>query len=241
MTHALLLELQATHDYLRTIDRDLTSYPPDLAELDTLRRALARRLGEAQKARSEFEASRIKLQKELELAQRLEEHARKALKGVTQKVQYAAAMREVDERERSRNHVLKPLKETEARLAVLDAEITQTTKDLDAAKAKFAELHAIFLDEHESQVLSRTQLTVKLTQLETQLPLPALAHFCKLLTNRAGKAVAAIENGSCSGCHTRLRSPYIAQVRESKQPIPCENCQRWVYLPEVAVPAASAK
>ena len=27
--------------------------------------------------------------------------------------------------------------------------------------------------------------------------------------------MAPIENGSCSGCHTRLRSPYIAQVREA--------------------------
>jgi len=241
MTHALLLELQATHDYLRTIDRDLSSFPPDLAELDATRRSLARRLGEAQKAKAEFETSRGKLQKELELTQRLEEHARKALKGVTQKVQYAAAMREVDERERAKNLVARPLKETEARLAVLETEIAHTTKDLEAAKAKFAELHAIFLAEHETQVASRTQLTVKLAELETRLPGPALAHFRKLLTNRAGKAVAPIENGSCSGCHTRLRSPYIAQVREAKQPIPCENCQRWVYLPEVAAPVAVAK
>jgi len=231
MTHTLLIELQATHDYLRTIDRDLTSFPPDLAELDALRKSLARRLGEAQRAQKEFEASRVKLQKELELTQRLEEHARKALKAVTQKVQYASAMREVDERERAKNLVAKPLRETEARLKVLEGEIAITLVEAAAAKAKFEELHAIFLTEHETQVLSRTQLTVKLAELETRMPPPALAHFRKLLTARAGKAVAAIENGSCSGCHTRLRGPYIAQVRDAKQPIPCENCQRFVYMP----------
>jgi len=97
------------------------------------------------------------------------------------------------------------------------------------------------LAEHETQVASRTQLTVKLTKLETQLPAPALAHFHKLLANRSGKAVAAIENGTCSGCRTRLRGPYIPQVREAKQPIPCENCQRWVYMPDAAVQVAAAK
>ncbi|MBK8725832.1 MAG: hypothetical protein IPL96_07170 [Holophagaceae bacterium] len=241
MTQTLLIELQATHDYLRTIDRDLNAFPPDLADMDAIRKALAKRLTDATRARVEVEGIRVKLQKELELTQRLEDHARKALKGVTQKVQYAAAMREVDDRERAKNQVAKPLKEAEARISALDADITRTAADLETAKAKFEELHAVFLAEHETQVASRTQLTVKLTQLETQLPAPALAHFHKLLTNRAGKAVAAIENGTCSGCRTRLRGPYITQVREAKQPIPCENCQRWVYMPDVAVQVAAAK
>ena len=42
----VLIELQATHDYLRTIERDLTALPPDLAVLDAQIKAQDKRLGE---------------------------------------------------------------------------------------------------------------------------------------------------------------------------------------------------
>ena len=50
--------------------------------------SLAKRLTDATRARVEVEGIRVKLQKELELTQRLEDHARKALKGVTQKLDH---------------------------------------------------------------------------------------------------------------------------------------------------------
>ena len=42
----VLIELQATHDYLRTIERDLSALPPDLAALHAEMKAQDKRLGE---------------------------------------------------------------------------------------------------------------------------------------------------------------------------------------------------
>src|SRR5512141_1231190 len=139
----VLIELQATHDYLRTIERDLTALPPDLAALDAQIKAQAKRLGELDRGITEGTAQAGKLAKELELAKRLEEHARKHLKTVDQKVKYAAAIREVDERERQRHGLERPLKELEARLVAAAKEQADIKARRTEAQAQFDELHQI--------------------------------------------------------------------------------------------------
>ncbi len=67
----VLIELQATHDYLRTIERDRTALPPDLAALDAQIKAQDKRLGELDRGIFEGKSQVEKLTKELELAKRL--------------------------------------------------------------------------------------------------------------------------------------------------------------------------
>ena len=102
-----------------------------------------------------------KLTKELELAKRLEEHARKHLKTVDQKVKYAAAIREVDERERQRHGLERPLKELEARLVAATKEQTEIKARRIDGQTQFDELHQIFMSEHENQVKARGELGKK--------------------------------------------------------------------------------
>ena len=45
----VLLELQQVHDNLRTIQRDLTAFPSDLADLESERKRLAKRLDQLEK------------------------------------------------------------------------------------------------------------------------------------------------------------------------------------------------
>jgi hypothetical protein len=230
MTRDLLVELQSTHDYLRTIQRDLSAFPPDLAALDANRRALERRVEEGRRIRESLEAQAAKVQAEVARAKALEDQARTALKAVTQKAHYAAAIREVEDRERARNQAARPLRELEARLAAVVADLAQAEPQLAAATARFDEVHAVFLSEHETQVVARDQLEVKRAELEGRLTPPQLAHFRKLLANRAGKAVVAVESGACSGCHTKLRTPFLARLRDTREALACESCQRFVVL-----------
>ena len=230
MTRDLLLELQATHDYLRTIQRDLGDFPPDLAALDAARRTLEKRVDEGRRALEALEAQAAKHRAEVERAKEQEDRARAALKAVTQKAHYAAAIREVEDRERARNQAARPLRDLEPKLAALAADLAKALPDLEVATARFQELHAVFLSEHETQVLARDQLEAKRADLEGQLPAPQLAHFRKLMANRAGKAVVPVESGACSGCHTKLRMPFLNQLRDRREALPCENCQRFLVL-----------
>jgi predicted nucleic acid-binding Zn-ribbon protein len=40
-----------------------------------------------------------------------------------------------------------------------------------------------------------------------------------------------VENGACSGCHVKLRGPFLFQIKEAKGAVACESCLRILYLP----------
>lgn len=230
-TLPILRELQATLDLLRTIERDLAAFPPDLAQVDTQLKASEKRGAEIAKALEEGRAKAEGLRREAAAIKAEEDAARAHLKAAHEKVQYAHAIREIEEKERARHTVEKPLKELEAKLAGLEAEAAANAAKGAELKEQFELLHGAFLEGHGNQVAGREQLTVKRAELEGQLPPVELGRFNRLLQQRHGKAVVAVENGTCLGCRTKLRGPFLSQLRETKQPVACESCQRILFLP----------
>lgn len=225
----LLLELQSVHDNLRTIRRDLAAFPPDMARLDGELKALRTRRAQAAKALEEGLKGLKGMEEALKVAQKSEDLARASVKQAHQKVQYAAAIRDLDERERQRAAAARPLKELQAKVAALETEVGEADAKLTELQAQFDELHQIFLSEHETQVVAKAKLETRLEELEAALPTPERVRFNKLLDARQGRAIVPVEKGFCSGCRTRLRIPLIAQVRD-RGPIPCESCLRLVYI-----------
>jgi len=53
-----------------------------------------------------------------------------------------------------------------------------------------------------------------------------LARYERILASKGDTAVAAIENGTCSGCHMRLPQQTIIEVRRGQQFRLCEGCGR---------------
>lgn len=225
-----LLELQGIHENLRTIQRDLTAFPPDMSKLDTELKGILKRQESATKELAEARTKAESLSGDLKLAQRLEEHAKTAVKQSTHKVQYTAAIRELDDRERQKAAVAKPLKEAETRIAALEKETTELEIRRAEVQSQFDELHQIFLAEHENQVAARGVNMARRAELEKLLEPAALARFNKLIQQRQGRAVVSVENATCGGCRTKLRIPLLAELRE-KGTIPCEFCQRILFLP----------
>lgn len=228
---SLLIELQSVHDNLAVIQRDLTAYPADLAALDTELKGLARKLEETTKGLASGRTQAASLSTELGAALRAEEVAKVTLRGTTQKVQYTAAIRDLDDRQRQKNAAARPLKETEDRVQALEAQEAALKEQQARAQKQFDELLAIFLAEHENQVAARTVLDARGRELEAALPPTLLGKFKRLLQGRQGRAVAVVENGACGGCRTRLRGPVLARLREADELFFCENCQRVIFDP----------
>lgn len=226
-----LRDLQATLDYLATIQRELSNLPPDLAALDVRVKSIEKQVTEKTKALGTAQAQIQIKSKELVLAQKEEERARAAVKSTNQKVQYTAAIRELDEKERLKAAISKPLKALEATAQALEQALATLGADLSAIRAQFDELHAVFLDEHANQVEGRKQLLAKQAALEAKLSSSEVTRFHRLANARQGKAVAAVENGICSGCNVKLRGPVLFQLKEDKALIACESCGRTLFLP----------
>src|SRR5512133_155314 len=225
---AILRDLQATLDYLRTIERDLAALPPDLAALDTRLKTIEKQVAEKTKA---LDTARTHIQvksKELVLAQKDEDRARAAVKTTSQKVQYTAAIRELDEKERLRASTARPLKALETEAASLEQALAALESERATLKAQFDELHAVFLEEHANQVEGRKKLQA---QQEAKLAVPEVTRFHRLAGARQGRVVVPVENGACSGCHVKLRGPFLFQLKEAKDAVACESCQRILFLP----------
>jgi len=230
-TLTTLRDLQATLDYLATIHRELSALPPDLAILDAKVKTAEKQIAEKTKALDTARAQILVKEKELTQAQRDEERARAAVKTTSQKVQYTAAIRELDEKERLRASVARPLKVLEASVQALEQALASLEIERAAAQAQFDELYAIFLDEHANQVEGRKVLLAKQAALEAKLTPAEVARFHRLAGARHGRVVVAVENGACSGCNVKLRGPMLFQLKEQKTLVTCESCQRVLFLP----------
>ena len=226
-----LRDLQATLDYLATIHRELSALPPDLAALDTKVKAAEKLIAEKTKALETARAQILVKSKEFTQAQKDEDRARAAVKTTSQKVQYTAAIRELDEKERLKASVSKPLKALETTVLTLEAALVGLETERSAAQAQFDELHAIFLAEHANQVEARKKLQAKQAKLEGKLTPTEVTRFHRLAGARQGRAVVVVENNACSGCNVKLRGPILFQMKEGKTIITCESCQRTLFLP----------
>jgi predicted nucleic acid-binding Zn-ribbon protein len=227
---SVLIELQSVHDNLRNIQRDLSAFPPDLAALDAELKMLAKKLEETARGLTASRSLFASLSTELGGAQKAEEVAKASVKGATQKIQYTAAIRELDERQRQKSAVARPVKEAEVRIDTLERLDVELKERQIEAQKQFEELKAVFLSEHGNQVEAQTRLLTRCAELEAQLAAPLLVKFKRLLVMRNGRAVVGVDNGACGGCRTRLRTPVVASLRESET-LFCESCQRILYDP----------
>src|ERR1035438_3765172 len=226
-----LRDLQATLDYLATIQRELSALPPDLAALDAKVKAAEKQIAEKSKALETAKAQIQVKSKEFTQAQKDEDRARAAVKTTSQKVQYTAAIRELDEKERLKASVVRPLKALEITVITLEQALAALETERAAAQAQFDELHAVFLEEHANQVEGRKKLQTKQAQLEAKLSQAEVARFHRLAGARQGRAGVIVKNGACSGCNVKLRGPILFQLKEGKTLITCESCQRTLFLP----------
>ena len=228
---AVLRDLQGTLDNLATIQKALADLPPDLAALESRLRAAAQAGAEKTRALESARNQISALTRDLAEAQKEEERARVAVKATNQKVHYTAAIRELDDRERQKAAIQRPLKTQEALALTLETDLAALAEERAAAQAQFDELHAIFLEEHANQVEGRKLLLARQAELEGALSPAEVARFHRIAQVRQGRAVVPVEGGACTGCRVKLRGPLLSTLREARSLVTCESCQRFLYLP----------
>lgn len=79
----------------------------------------------------------------------------------------------------------------------------------------------------------------RIEQLRAKIPAPILAHYDRLC-DQGKKGLAVVRNQTCTGCHMRLPVAVVMDVRHAQDVCLCENCRRYLYLPETA-PAGKAE
>ena len=228
---ALLQALQATLDLLRTLERDLTAFPPDLAQAEAEAKALQAQVDKVRAAMVQVDKPRAQLQAAYDEAKKIETSTRAHLKDMQQQIPFAEAMKAMGEKERAVAAAAKPLRELDALVAIRRKELEILEPKLAEAQARFEAGHAAFLAAHENQVLAKAQQEAKRAELWAQLDAGLRPRVERLIQQRQGRVLVPIENGICGGCRTKLRSQIITQTREAADLVVCESCQRYLFVP----------
>jgi predicted nucleic acid-binding Zn-ribbon protein len=71
----------------------------------------------------------------------------------------------------------------------------------------------------------------QITGLRARIPHPILGHYDRLRV-RGKKALAAVRNQACTGCHMRQPLGKITVLMRDEDIQLCDSCGRYLYLPE---------
>jgi len=84
----------------------------------------------------------------------------------------------------------------------------------------------------EAATIKAELVALEARRAETAAALPAAARtrYEKLRAGRAGRAVAAIENGACGGCHRGLPPHALQEARRREKLLLCDGCGRLLML-----------
>jgi predicted nucleic acid-binding Zn-ribbon protein len=79
-----------------------------------------------------------------------------------------------------------------------------------------------------------------IAELRSEIPSQILDHYDRLRA-RGKKGLAAVRNQVCGSCHMQVPLGVVMALRHGHDIQRCENCGRYLYLPEetMAVPMAA--
>ncbi len=110
------------------------------------------------------------------------------------------------------------LKSAQGKLAVTQARVNEELAQLDerlaGINARLAELQA------------------ERAELAAPVDPETLTLYSRLFTRRGDAAVVPLENGICGGCHMKIVTSTIQQLRQSETLTQCDSCGRILYLVE---------
>ncbi|MCE9626929.1 MAG: hypothetical protein K8R56_03310 [Candidatus Eisenbacteria bacterium] len=109
----------------------------------------------------------------------------------------------------------RPEKATALERAAADAQALNSKLDGEAAALK-AEL---------------ATLEAQRTATAAQLDPPSRSRYERLRTGRAGRAIAAVEQGACGACHSSLSPAGLQAARRREGLVTCDGCGRFMMLP----------
>ena len=124
-------------------------------------------------------------------------------------------------------------------------DLSAIQREVDSSKYQIDQLDELLVELEEWQSLTET-LSSRLTELESDretatverqdmavtLPQADLQRYERLRRNKAGTAIALVDNGRvCVSCRMTLTTNVMRQLRDKSRQVPCSACGRILYQP----------
>ncbi len=225
-----LLELQRLDAHIARLDGEARAIP---VAIQALENALGTAKAGAESARAEADQlQKMRRAKERELDETALGARKKQgrLYEIKTNEEYAAVLKEIE-----------ALKQTSSRLETEILEILETgdtlAKTVAEAEQRLREATAVRDKERAAKEAQLAAVQRELAELQearkkvaSRLDRDLLQHYTRLLKSR-GVAVAAVADGSCTGCGIALTPQAAVEVRRNDRLFTCPACNRILYFP----------
>lgn len=224
-----LLVLQDRDQRIRTLDKDLKNIPNHQlhakARLEGDTAALTKAQGQSRETELKIKSLQLDAQTRRTTIQRLKDQQFATRKNE----EFRALAHEVERYEKDVSSIEDQELELMEVLESQKPEVMEAQKSL-AATQKNVDEELVELDERATALQVRlAELRQERTLLIKPIDPTTLGLYDRLMKNKNGTAVVMVSGGNCGGCHMRLISGTLQQLRENKLLTQCEQCGRILY------------
>ena len=110
------------------------------------------------------------------------------------------------------------------------SELVKKESELKVIKAEVEEAQASHRKKAASLEENREEILSRIRPVESEIEQKLLAEYRKIRSARGGIALVEISDGSCGGCHIKLRPQIINEVMQEEKLVSCDNCNRFLYM-----------
>ena len=227
-----LAELQKIDSEIYMLKEEKAAKPQELKVLEDSFEEKKKNVADAEK--KSLDLQKQKKDRELELSSK-EESAKKLqtqLYSLKTNKEYQAMLLQIEKTKADASVV------EDQTLAILD-QIDKVKLEVQEEKKKLQEEEKKFQGEKKKVEYRVKEIDDRLAQLDAQrkqvMPNIApkiLSQYERILKNRDGLAMAAVENNSCAGCNMLVPPQVINLIRMYERLITCEICNRILYIKE---------
>ena len=229
-----LLDLQSEDIAIKRLQERKASLPEAarLKEVTELLEELTSDLEIAGKQDEEISREHARLEGEVELLdQKISREEQRMFAGtVSNPKELSSLQAEVESLKRKKSGLEDQLLEVMEAREASSATVARITGERDQASAEAKELGdkvSILSADIDAQL---AQHSSQRDQVAAEIPADLLSLYDKIRVKNQGVGAAALEQGTCQGCHTKLPQGEIERMRSEGGLQRCDNCRRILVI-----------
>lgn len=230
-----LIDLQRLDNTMAELEAELQGLPLKIAQIESQLAEHVQAVESYRKGLADNQRARRKRESDIAVLRDKISHYRDQTFAVKTNEQYRALLHEIEYHEEQvrklEDEILAEMIESEAlekKFREAEGSLAEERTRREAEIAQARERHR-----QDEQSLSTTR--ARRAAVQSRLTPEVYALYARVAQFRKGLAVAEVHNGTCGGCHVRLRPQAYAEVLTNEHVISCESCSRVLYyVPEPA-------
>jgi predicted nucleic acid-binding Zn-ribbon protein len=227
-----LRDLHQLHQRAKALRDRLTSGPKTLAARKLALEARQKALEDAKKALQDEKVAVKKHEHHLQSQQSKSDDLKVKLNSVKKNDEYKAIQNQLaldkNHMEKTEGEILEAMERVDEKtklVAAAELEVKKFTEEV-AALAKQIEEHA------DAQKAQLAELDKAIVEAETMIDEDQRDRYRRTVKQRGADALAAAEDGACTGCYVTLTSQVMNELINGQTIQFCMTCGRMLYLAE---------